>query len=118
MPPTEIVKSGTPEVRAPELPPVVAGHESPVVVRKVESFYHSVAAMFEAWVARSAIPTERTSLGWAHKGVSCKKSCCPRVTPERLTTPTERRPTGEMERVGRFRPPNGGLRHVRYLWAK
>ena len=53
MPPTEIVKSGAPEERAPELPPVVAGHESPVVVRKVESFYRSVASMFEAWVARS-----------------------------------------------------------------
>ncbi len=50
---TEIVESGAHTQRAPELPPVVAGHESPVVVRKVEGFYRSVASMFEAWVARS-----------------------------------------------------------------
>jgi integrase/recombinase XerD len=50
--PTEIVKSSA-EAQAPELPPVVAGHESPAVVRKVEGFYRSVAAMFEAWVERS-----------------------------------------------------------------
>ena len=49
---SEIVTSDT-EARAPELPPVVAGHESPAVARKVEGFYLSVAAMFEAWVARS-----------------------------------------------------------------
>jgi site-specific recombinase XerD len=36
-----------------ELPPVVAGHESPVVRKKLESFYMSVAHMFEAWVKRS-----------------------------------------------------------------
>ncbi len=40
-------------VSMPDLPPVIAGHESPTVVRKVEGFYLSVAAMFEAWVARS-----------------------------------------------------------------
>ena len=53
MPTTQIVKSGAPEGRVPELPPIVAGHESPVVVRKVESFYRSVPSLFEAWVARS-----------------------------------------------------------------
>ena len=31
-----------------ELPPVVAGHESPAVQRKAESFYRSVAHMFQA----------------------------------------------------------------------
>jgi hypothetical protein len=36
-----------------ELPPVVAGHESLVVRQKLESFYMSVAHMFEAWVKRS-----------------------------------------------------------------
>ena len=35
------------------LPPVLAGHGSPAVARKVESFYRSVASMFEAWVERS-----------------------------------------------------------------
>ena len=33
-----------------QLPPVIHGHQSPAVVAKVESFYSSVAAMFEAWV--------------------------------------------------------------------
>ena len=36
-----------------ELPPVVAGHESSAVQRKAESFYMSVAHMFQAWVERS-----------------------------------------------------------------
>lgn len=44
-----------------ELPPIIAGHESPVVVQKVESFYGSVAAMFDAWVERSgAYHTQRS----------------------------------------------------------
>ena len=37
-----------------ELPPVLLGHESPAVQQKVESFYISVAAMFDAWVERSS----------------------------------------------------------------
>jgi hypothetical protein len=36
-----------------ELPPVVTGHESPAVQRKAESFYMSVAHMFQTWVERS-----------------------------------------------------------------
>ena len=36
-----------------ELPPVVTGHESPAVRQKLESFYMSVAQMFDAWVKRS-----------------------------------------------------------------
>ncbi|MCP3915795.1 MAG: site-specific integrase [bacterium] len=46
-------KTLPPEALRLELPPVVAGHESPLVAKKVGSFYLSVAAMFEAWVARS-----------------------------------------------------------------
>ena len=41
------------EAKRLELPPVVAGHGSATVVAKVESFYLSVAGMFEAWVGRS-----------------------------------------------------------------
>ncbi len=40
-----------------ELPQLLVGHESPVVRRKLERFFHSVAEMFEAWVFRSDNPT-------------------------------------------------------------
>jgi hypothetical protein len=36
----------------PALPPVTAGAHTPQVQERVESFYHSVAAIFEAWVNR------------------------------------------------------------------
>jgi site-specific recombinase XerD len=36
-----------------DLPPILAGHESPLVLRKARDFYLSVAQMFEAWVSRS-----------------------------------------------------------------
>jgi integrase/recombinase XerD len=35
-----------------DLPPVLSGHETPQVQAKVQGFYRSVAAMFEAWLAR------------------------------------------------------------------
>jgi site-specific recombinase XerD len=36
----------------PALPPVVSGTHTPEVERRVESFFHSVASIFEAWVNR------------------------------------------------------------------
>src|SRR3954451_7376362 len=36
----------------PELPPILLGRATPVVARQVESFYNSVAEIFERWVAR------------------------------------------------------------------
>jgi len=42
-----------PETGLAELPPVLPGHASPAVRAKVQSFYTSVAAMFETWMARS-----------------------------------------------------------------
>ncbi|HEY6248990.1 MAG TPA: tyrosine-type recombinase/integrase [Candidatus Angelobacter sp.] len=36
----------------PALPPVIAGAHTPVVESRVETFFHSVAAIFEAWVNR------------------------------------------------------------------
>ena len=34
------------------LPPILEGKATPQVIREVESFYHSVASIFERWVAR------------------------------------------------------------------
>src|ERR1035438_1816810 len=34
------------------LPPVIAGAHTPEIERRVENFFHSVAAIFEAWVNR------------------------------------------------------------------
>src|ERR1700677_3842035 len=34
------------------LPPVIAGADTPEISRRVESFFHSVASIFEAWVNR------------------------------------------------------------------
>ena len=39
-----------------ELPPVLAGHLTPQVRARAESFYAGVAAMFERWVARRPSP--------------------------------------------------------------
>src|SRR5580698_6650423 len=39
-----------------ELPPVLAGHQTPEVRARTESFYGSVAGMFERWVARRPSP--------------------------------------------------------------
>jgi integrase/recombinase XerD len=35
------------------MPPIIQGHESKIIIKKVESFYKSVSNMFEAWVNRS-----------------------------------------------------------------
>ena len=35
-----------------ELPPVLSGSMTPEIKERVESFYFSVAAIFEAWVGR------------------------------------------------------------------
>ena len=39
-----------------ELPPVLAGHLTPQVRARAESFYAGVAEMFERWVARRPSP--------------------------------------------------------------
>ena len=39
-------------VHRSELPPILSGHETPQLKRQVESFYGSVATMFEAWLRR------------------------------------------------------------------
>jgi hypothetical protein len=36
----------------PALPPVIASAHTPVIEARVESFYTSVAAIFEAWINR------------------------------------------------------------------
>lgn len=43
-------------VRATELPPILAGQATPLVERKVEAFFTSVAEIFEAWVHRRESP--------------------------------------------------------------
>ena len=60
---TEIISLAEP---AFELPPIIAGHESPVVIRKVEKFYGTVAEMFEAWLERT--PNYHTKRSY-HRGV-------------------------------------------------
>ena len=45
--------------RRTELPPVLVGHLTPEVRRRVENFYVSVAELFEAWVARRRSPHTR-----------------------------------------------------------
>ena len=54
---------GTPEVLegnrgggTATLPPVLLGHGTPAVARAVETFYLSVDAMFDAWIARTQNP--------------------------------------------------------------
>ena len=46
-------------VHRPELPPILAGHETPQLRRQTESFYRSVAAMFEAWLKRRSSPNTK-----------------------------------------------------------
>src|ERR1022692_491197 len=36
----------------PALPPVLSGSHTPEIQERVESFFHSVASIFEAWVGR------------------------------------------------------------------
>ena len=50
----EIMKPASPAVSdgAPTLPPVLAGHLTPAVRRRVEKFYESVADIFEARIRR------------------------------------------------------------------
>src|ERR1017187_2717884 len=36
----------------PALPPVLSGAHTPEIERRVETFFHSVASTFEAWVGR------------------------------------------------------------------
>jgi hypothetical protein len=36
----------------PALPPVIAGAFTPEIKERVENFFHSVAAIFEAWANR------------------------------------------------------------------
>lgn len=38
------------------LPPILAGNQTPATARKVEQFYYSVAGIFEAWVKRRNSP--------------------------------------------------------------
>ncbi len=50
---------------ADELPPILAGHQTPQLRARAESFYAGVAEMFERWVARRpsqlSAPTAATS---------------------------------------------------------
>lgn len=51
----QIVKAATPPTaptEMPALPPILAGHLTPDVHRRVEKFYQSVADIFEAWIKR------------------------------------------------------------------
>ncbi len=44
-----------------ELPPVLAGSETPAIRQRVERFYLGVPELFEAWVSRCAsVHTRRT----------------------------------------------------------
>ncbi len=43
------------------LPPILVGHQSPTVQKKVSSFFGSVGGMFEAWVQRSKNPNTQRS---------------------------------------------------------
>ncbi len=43
------------------MPPILAGHQSPAVQKKVTAFFGSVASMFEAWVQRSKNPNTQRS---------------------------------------------------------
>jgi integrase/recombinase XerC len=48
----------------PALPPVIAGANTPDIEKRVEGFYHSVAAIFETWVKRrSSDHTQRAYRG-------------------------------------------------------
>ncbi len=49
--------------REPEdyLPPILIGHQSPAIQKKVSGFFASVASMFEAWVQRSKNPNTQRS---------------------------------------------------------
>lgn len=42
--------------RESEFPPVLVGNSTPLVERRVRSFYESIADLFERWVARRASP--------------------------------------------------------------
>jgi len=48
---TEIVRVEEPRV---SLPPILAGRQTPAVEAQVESFYNSIAEIFERWVTRRA----------------------------------------------------------------
>jgi hypothetical protein len=70
---------------AGELPPVLAGHLTPELRRRAESFYDGVAQMFDRWAARQPSPhTEgayrRDVLSfvtlWASPGPSRTAGCC------------------------------------------
>jgi hypothetical protein len=37
---------------APDFPPVILGSVTPEIKERVETFYYSIAAIFEAWVGR------------------------------------------------------------------
>ena len=52
-----VVRPTTPsDGERPELPPMLIGHATTEVRRRVEKFYASVAELFEAWVARRCRP--------------------------------------------------------------
>jgi integrase len=45
-----------PKEKSTPLPPILAGNTTPVIRRRVEHFFFSVASLFEAWVARRHSP--------------------------------------------------------------
>lgn len=52
--PTEVLPAGIES--SSELPRILAGHDTPAIRRQVESFFGSVAKMFEAWLRRRENP--------------------------------------------------------------
>ncbi|MGB6688397.1 MAG: hypothetical protein WBE76_11195 [Terracidiphilus sp.] len=65
--------------KLPALPPVIAGADTPEIKRRVESFFNSVAAIFEAWVNRRISDHTRH----AYRGdVMAFVECCGFAWPE------------------------------------
>lgn len=63
--PSSLEGSSSPNqlVRVPDrsLPPLELGKDSPRALRELDSFYHSVASVFEAWVKRRKNPKTRAT---------------------------------------------------------
>ena len=68
-----------------ELPPILAGSDTPRVRKRVESFYASVAEIFERWVARRESPhTQRAYRGDVMDFVEFLELRWPQEAPELL----------------------------------
>jgi site-specific recombinase XerD len=79
----EVPKAG--QETLPALPPVIAGSFTPEVKERVESFFHSVAAIFDAWVnRRKSEHTRRAYRGDVMAFVEFQKLVWPRDAAELL----------------------------------